>query len=137
MLLVRAAITDEELQIIDDGLISTADLSANLAASLYYSCGYIAFKENVQINNEVDSNALPSSDFVDRVSRGGLAHPTNALYGFGRSCLHVFDAVVQKDNSQDHCRRRFEKMFGILGDSYPCDFGSKLKPVCRRLTNGS
>ena len=83
----------------------------------------------------MDSNALPSSDFVDRVSRGGLAHPTNALYGFGRSCLHVFDAVVQKDNSQDHCRRRFEKMFGILGDSYPCDFGSKLKPVCRRLTN--
>jgi hypothetical protein len=99
--------TEEELFLLDDSVVTTEPLSPHLAASLYYSCEYvIAFKENFLIETDVILENIPESEFVREVSRGGLIYPMPELYGFGRSCLHVFSEITKHTSHQTihtHC----------------------------------
>lgn len=128
-------LSDEELDIVDDSITNTIEVNPDVAASLYFVCGYIAFKEKEFISLDV-ADDIPESEFTVWVSRGGLAHPTQALFGFAKSCFLVFTELSAKQSMSTYrCSSRFVKLFSCLGSVYPCDFYGKLHSVCHRLTN--
>lgn len=123
---------EEELLVLDDAIVATDEHSKTEAAALYYSCGYIAFKEGLHYG-EVDSSVVSDSEFLTRVSRGGLSFPSPALFAFGRACYYVF--VMLNKEKKRSCSVRFRKLFICLGNSFPFDFGGDLCNISRRLAN--
>ena len=125
-------LTEEELLIVDDAVMTTDDLLDSEAAALYYSCGYIAFKEGMLHINDVDTSLVSESDFLNQVTRGGLTSPSPALFAFGRSCYYIFSTLCNSDKGG--CCSRFVRLFECLGSSFPCDFSGKLCSISRHLT---
>lgn len=128
-------LSEEELNVIDECLLTVEELDLEIASALYYACGYIAFKEQTLTAPSPDI-CLPESEFTQRVSRGGLCHPSLPLFGFAKSCFYIFIKMTSlTPNETPHCFTRFNRMFVLLGESYPCDFQGKLQNISRRLVN--
>ena len=69
---------DDDLELLDVCFSEASNLSESERSALYYICGYVTFKENLEGSNDVlESNA---SEFTEMVSRGKLKHPTVDLY---------------------------------------------------------
>lgn len=62
----------DELDLVDESFENASGLNEDERASLYYICGYIAFKEGLGV---VYDEPLPQSEFTELVSRGSLSHP--------------------------------------------------------------
>lgn len=69
---------DEDLELLDVCFSEASNLSESERSALYYICGYVTFKENLEGSNEVLQST--ESEFTEMVSRGKLKHPTSDLY---------------------------------------------------------
>ena len=130
-------LSDFELEIVDDSVISNESLTPEIMASLYYVCGYISRKEACfMAHHSPDFQARDcSSEFLENVSRGKLSFPSESFFSYAKACLHVFNAITSKSSSTARCANRLHRLFMVLGNVYPCDFQGKLYPASRRLVN--
>lgn len=128
-------LNDDELEIIDSSIKEENYLPSEEMATLYYVCGYIAYKEQRFIN-QTDSDVIPESEFLRELSRGRLSHPLPGLVAFAKSCFYIF-STVKSDTTRfkSNCAKRFSRMFVCLGEAFPFDFCEKLLSVCVRLAN--
>lgn len=128
-------LSDDELEVIDLSLEEFDSFSMELLASLYYACGYVAYKEQM-FTSDCAGDTFPESDFLNCVSRGRLSHPAPALVAFAKSCFFIFDKITSdKKQFQSHCAKRFVKMFICLAEAFPFDFSPRLNSVCQRFAN--
>ena len=121
-------ITSAEIELLDDlpSLLPTLDNSE--FQSLYYICGYIAFKE--AIVDEGSAEHPDCSDFTSFVNRGKLSYPPATLFQFSVSCYAFF----KKHGDVFSCLLRLRKMFKLICESFYLSV-EPLDPVCRRLSN--
>ena len=82
--------TDYELIIMDNSFMAiSSDLSEEENASIFYICGYVAFKEKME-RNTVVIDLDDASEFTRLVSRGKLTIPPNNLVRFAICCYIFF-----------------------------------------------
>ena len=72
---------DEDIELRDTCFSKASDLTEAQRASLYYICGYVTFKEDIN-SSECDIYDVVESEFTNMVSRGRLKHPIHH-----RNCL--------------------------------------------------
>lgn len=105
----RTPISEEELLLIDDAVEKICDFTETENSALYYICGYITFKENLERSSPLENTV---SEFTEMVTRGRLAYPTQSLYNLGVLLLSLFKST------KPHCCNRFCEYSTILFDSY-------------------
>ena len=66
---------DDDLELLDNCFGETSNLTESERSTLYYICGYICFKEDLEVTSVVATHSS-ESEFTELVSRGLLKHPT-------------------------------------------------------------
>lgn len=131
-----AGLKDEELELIDDAITSCTPLDANVEAALYYSCGYVAKKQNICRKENIPLEQTGPSEFTDLVSRGKLTHPNTELYTFSRMCYKLFISLTSLTNLK--CANQIVNMFTLLSSSLLFVVAADVKcveAISRRLCN--
>lgn len=102
-------VKDEDLDCLDDAFENASSLNEQEKATLYYICGYIAFKEKIGV---VYDETLPQSEFTEIVSRGSLSHPPLELYDLSQYCYAFFESCQKKC-----CSHKFLEAFIFIHDA--------------------
>lgn len=131
----HSELLDSELEIVDESFREMDSFSMEETCSLYFVCGYIAFKVGSSYASRETYDLPPESEFQLLVSRGRLCHPSEALTSFGRCCYYIFKLFVQKSDANSRCANRLSRLFLCLSDAFPYQFDSNLRQVCNRLAN--
>lgn len=97
---------DEELEIVDESFSQMDGFTTEEMASIYYVCGYIAFKLGRSYASRETHNLPPESEFQVLVSRGRLCHPCEPLLSFAKCCYFVFKKVIQEHDRNSRCAFR-------------------------------
>ena len=117
---------DEDMECLDNAFEHSSNLNEEERASIYFICGYIAFKEGLGVS--CDEN-IQSSEFTNLVSRGNLSHPPAALYDYALYCYSFF-----KDRKVKCCTKVFIQGFEIIYNSTGYEW-ENISGINRRLTN--
>ena len=69
---------DEDIEILDECFSEASNLSESERSPLYFICGYVTFKENLEGSEVV--HHPNENEFTEMVSRGKLKHTPLYLY---------------------------------------------------------
>ena len=70
---------DEDIELLETCFSKASDLTEAQRASLYYICGYVTFKEDIN-SSECDIYDVVESEFTNMVSPGRLKHQPPELF---------------------------------------------------------
>ena len=118
---------DEDIEILDDCFNEASNLTESERSSLYYICGYITFKENLE-GSEVLRHSV-ENEFTEMVSRGKLKHPPLDLYDLSQYLYCFF-----KMRKTKCCSKIFLQGFQHIYESSGCNF-LNIDNIMRRFIN--
>ena len=122
--------SEQDLDLIDGCFADTENLTVSERSSLYYICGYVAFKERIICQDADDEIDLPKeAEFTMNVSRGKLKLPPINLYDFSQYCYCFFKARKNKC-----CTKIYLEAFSMIYDFTNYSF-ENVNSIARRLCN--
>lgn len=122
-------ITSTEIDLLDDLPDLQEALTSSELQSLFYICGYIAFKEGITYSDE-NPERPQCADFISLVNRGKLSYPSQSLFQFSVMCYSFF----KEHHSSFSCSRRLVNIFKLINDSANVSV-DPLHSICQRLAN--
>lgn len=125
--------TDEEIGILDKTVSAQLDLSEEVEATLYFICGYVAKKTQMDQARCNVEKLPPESEFTQLVSRGRLTFPSTDLFQFSRLSYFAFSRLSEIQ-SFPPCCNRVRRLFLFLLTSTDFDFLCNEK-VCQKMAN--
>ena len=124
---------EEDLALLDSCYESSLQLTSIEKSTLYYISGYVAFKEGCAAVDvqEIDGD---DSEFLNRVSRGRLAHPPVELYDLSQYLFSFFKCRETKC-----CSKSFLEGYKMIYDTSVSKFDNILsilrRFILRRFNN--
>ena len=97
-------------------------------STLYYICGYICFKEDLEGIHVVATHSS-ESEFTELVSRGLLKHPPSELYD-----LSLYLYTFFKNRQTKCCSRVFLQGITYIYESTGCQFQT-IDSILKRFIN--
>ena len=91
---------DEDIEILDYCFSEASNLSESERSSLYFICGYVTFKENLEGAEVIEHS--DESEFTELVSRGKLKHPPIDLYDLSQYLYSFFKIRKPKMLLKNH-----------------------------------
>ncbi len=122
--------SEADLDLIDCCFADASHLTVNEKSSLYYICGYIAYKEKIVCLDSSEEVELPDeAEFTLNVSRGKLKLPPLNLYDFSQYCYTYFKARKSKC-----CTKMYLEAFSMIYEYTGYSF-ENINSIVRRLCN--
>ena len=121
------------MELIENCFSLASDIEEDERSTLYYTVGYVAFKENLGIDlSKYDPYLSPlptEGEFLLLVSRGKLSHPPSDLFDL---CLYYYSFYVSR--KQKSCQKNFLKAFEEIYMSTDYEFDN-IEKINRRFAN--
>ena len=117
---------EDDMNCLDDVFENTSELNEEERSSLYFICGYVAYKEGLGVTYD---DSVPESVFTNLVSRGKLSHPPVELFDYSQYCYTFFKAREKKC-----CTKSFLQAFSIIHDATGLKHDN-IESINRRLVN--
>ena len=122
--------SETDLSLVEQSFEAASNLNQTERTTLYYICGYVAFKENIICEDENEKSSLPpESEFTINLSRGKLKLPPIILYDFSQYCYSFF-----KSRNPKCCTKiflsAFHQIYLYSGYHFP-----DVSKIIRRLCN--
>lgn len=124
----KQGLSEADLSSLDNCFENTSTISMNEKSALYYICGYICQKENLQ-GSSTPVLDLPESEFTKLISRGKLCHPPLDLYD-----LAMYLYVYYSSISERTCLKKILLAFNYIYESSHCEF-ENISSILRRFAN--
>jgi len=125
-----APINEKEWEAIDTAVENISKISDHELNGLYFVAGYVAMKEELRPDYDVDDANVEHSGFTDLVSRGKLRHPPQWLFNFAQVTYAAFLSLSEK-----LCVSHICTIFQQLLDAYFLEHSASDSSICRRLCN--
>ena len=118
---------DEDIAILDYCFSEASNLSESERSSLYFICGYVTFKENLE-GAEVIEHSV-ESEFTELVSRGKLKHSPIDLYDLSQYLYSFF-----KIRKPKCCSKIIFQAFQYIYESSGYEFPN-VESILKRFIN--
>ena len=106
---------DEDIEILDYCFSEASNLSESERSSLYFICGYVTFKENLEGAEVIEHS--DESELTELVSREKLKHPPIDLYDLSQYLYSFF-----KIRKPKCCSKIFFQAFQYIHESSGYEF---------------
>ena len=103
------------MKILKSLIIEASNLSESERSSLYFICGYVTFKENLEGQKSEHSD---ESEFTELVSRGKLKHPPIDLYDLSQY-LYSFFTIRKPKCCSKIIFQSFQYIYESSGYEFP------------------
>ena len=109
---------DEDIELVESSFTDSSHLNEEERSILYYTSGYVAFKEKIGINMVANSR---ESEFLQLVSRGKLARPPPELFD-----LSLYFYSFFKSRKSKCCDKIFLQAYKVIYESSNYHFNNDI-----------